>query len=137
MKQNKTAFGIALASVLGSAISFIIAITALGTVSYMIVNGKIPYENGAYFGWAIHVVSIFVGCVISGLLSRNYWIASVGTAALNIFIYICVVILAFDGQFANVLITILLNACGCVAAILMQSRRKKGYNKLLKKYTHR
>lgn len=128
--NHSMAFSIGIGILISVIISFLLT---LGLTS-LIINGTLKESGGAFSIFIVRTLSVFIGCLIGGIIYKDKALPLIGVITGVYFIILMIVsIAAFDQSFINfvpTMVSVLLG--GILAAVLRLRPKKRSMRKLPK-----
>lgn len=112
-------------ALLGVCLSCIIAIGAICIITSMIQRERLAMSQLRYVVPCIHFLSLLVGGLLTNAISKENRLYSDGVVfVLQYLAYIALVVLAFDGQFSGIVISMVSGLLGILSSVVICTAHK-------------
>lgn len=132
---KKTKLLIAIAS--GSLVSLICALICLGVAATMILNNNLDIRYEGIIVVGVHILTLFLGSITSGVLVDQPLPACAGTLSVLILFEVSANIFGYSGAFENVLGSVIGEIVGASLGLFLIISTKNKKRNRLKKYRTR
>lgn len=125
-------------SLVGTVLMVLLAILLLSVGTFAIRSGWLPIESGKGLIYAVHLLSVFVGCVfcVKKTKEKKGMSALLGMVLLYVLLLFTSVVV-LDCDLKNVLACVIAGSVGCGAALIVGITSKSGRRKRRVKVTSR
>ena len=135
--KKRNGMGDLLGVVIGLAISIVVMLAFIWAASSLILAKKLDIQISGFVIGICHLLVLFIGCMVGGLLSNKKIIGCVSVLAGDYIIFFAMGILLFDGRFSNIVVQMLFGVVGAAAALALVTKLKQSEKRKFVKMKYR
>ena len=123
-KKSISDFTIVKQTCIGLLLSIVLGIAIIAAITFLYINEYLVQETANIIIPATHMLSVFTGVFVVAGTADKKLITSALVTLLYFFVWLCINIVFFEGNFHNLLLYLMAMIVGGAAALLLSARKK-------------